>query len=165
MKNLILSLAFVLMGSFAFANVSEVVLKEFPTYSIEMDLGVDCSANCTFSSCSGSGNCTCTCSWFTCTCKQNGDVLEIRNAIISINQEQYNNISEMAKVLKSLTDDSYASIAFNDLSTMMENLKVKDYESFETNRGNFLNSMNNLNDDSKSALNNFFEIIEAEERV
>lgn len=91
------------MGQLSFGNMVEIV--DFPNYDSSMLIPeLDCSADCTFSSCSGKGNCTCSCSWFKCTCKKKEQSIDPQERV-SMNKEQYEKTKLLALVLKSLDEN------------------------------------------------------------
>ena len=164
-----------LVGTFAFANENNVepsknstiientITDPFPAYDVSMDLNVDCSASCTFSSCSQTGECGCSCSWFKCTCTSNNKEIEAVVGV-SMNKEQYNNTKKFANVLKSLNEKN-ADQAFSHLSAMVESLKHKDYDSFSKEKTSFLKEIHLISNQGKNKLNKLFEDLGATERV
>ena len=150
-----------LMLSLLMIAVSAYSRSPFPSYTKSLDFNVDCSADCTFSSCSGSGFCGCSCSWFSCKC---AEVPREELSAVSMNELQYKKTRALANLLTN-TKDSKAALAYENLVNMINFLKVKDYKSFNTEREKYINNMQNLNNQTKSKVNLFFEVLGAQERV
>lgn len=172
MKTKFLILAFLSFITFSFAKVNSD-LPKFPTYSQSMDLGIDCSADCFFSSCSGAGTCSCSCSWFDCSCAPSNpkDIKPIAKANqnvhvedISMNKIQFERTKDFAMFVKSLKTESTDEV-YTNLTEMVKALKEKDNNAFNKTRKSYLSSLNNLKQDNKEAINNYFVKVGASERI
>ena len=157
MKNLtkLFMLALLMITMFAYAK------SPFPSYSKALDFNADCSADCTFSSCSGSGFCGCSCSWFRCKCSE---VPKEELSAVSMNEIQYKKTRALANLLIN-TKDSKAEFAYENLVKMINFLKQKDYKSFYNEREVYYKNMQSLKDETKSKVSLFFEVLGAQERV
>lgn len=137
MKKFILLLGLVVITTASSASHENENDFKFPEYSASLDLGVigGCEANCGMTSCSGSGNCVCSCDSFSCSCTNN-DKLPSEPTGVSINQQQYENIKDLAKLLY-FSDDSNANRAYVHLSEMIQSLKDKDHEIFHKEKESY----------------------------
>ena len=171
MKNVFFVLVFLLgLGLSYSMNSTYENESEFPEYHESMNLGVDCEANCTFSSCSSSAeNCSCSCGLFKCNCKIHQGLPSQRGSLIvegfiSMDEYQYKNTRLLANVLNSL-DDEYAKLAYKNLSSMVSTLKNRSYDSFYEYRHDFNENLNNLSAKSKVEVNLTLEVLGSTERV
>lgn len=173
MKKLLIATA-IFFVSFAFGNE----IPKFPEYSKSMDLGYDCSASCTFSSCSGVGTCSCSCSWFSCDCqpsnpKDKGPKMfeqlafaskDVHTSDISMNEKQYERTKAFAAMLASIGKDDTNKV-YVSLVKMIDSLKNKNDDDFNTYRKEYFNNLKNVSNVNREFINNFFSNLGAVERI
>lgn len=163
MKKLLLGFLATILFSITINARYSGKLPEFPTYSQSMDLGVNCSADCTFSSCSGSGSCICTCNWFKCNCltvEKDKD----KELTISMNESQYIKTRDLANFFKNLSSQDTDNI-YKNLATMVSAIKIKDFENFEKERSIYISGLEKLPTQTKEKINNYFIKVGASERL